>query len=109
MGHRIPGRTSYSGGLEAKAAGSIVLQKGMVTNIGQYTPVFLPGETLSQRSLAGHSLQGCKELDRTEVTHKQKTIFCFFFFFVLACGSSAPVRVECEGGAAAWFAGTLEV
>ena len=29
----------------------------------------------------------------------------FFFFFV--CGSSAPVRVECEGGAAAWLAGTL--
>ena len=25
----------------------------------------------------------------------------------LACGSSAPVRVECEGGAAAWLAGTL--
>ena len=29
----------------------------------------------------------------------------FFFFF--ACGSSAPVRVEHEGGAAAWFVGTL--
>ena len=24
-----------------------------------------------------------------------------------ACGSSAPVRVECEGGTAAWLAGTL--
>ena len=24
-----------------------------------------------------------------------------------ACGSPAPVRVECEGGAAAWLAGTL--
>ena len=23
------------------------------------------------------------------------------------CGSSAPMRVECEGGAAAWFAGTV--
>ena len=112
LGHRVPGRTRYSGGLEAKAARSIVLQKGMVTNIGQYTPLFLPGEMLSQRNLAGHSLQGCKELDRTEVTHKQKTgffvslVFCFFFF---ACGSSAPVRVECEGSAAAWLAGTLEV
>ena len=28
-----------------------------------------------------------------------------FFFF--ACGSSDPVRVECEGGAAAWLVGTL--
>ena len=29
----------------------------------------------------------------------------FFFFF--ACDSSAPVRVEHEGGAVAWLAGTL--
>ena len=28
----------------------------------------------------------------------------FFFFW---CGSSAPVRVECEGGAVAWLTGTL--
>ena len=28
---------------------------------------------------------------------------------VFACGSSAPVRVEREGGAAAWLAGTLAV
>ena len=28
-----------------------------------------------------------------------------FFFF--ACGSCAPVRVECEGGAAVWVVGTL--
>ena len=27
--------------------------------------------------------------------------------FFLACGSSDSVRVEREGGAAAWFAGTL--
>ena len=26
---------------------------------------------------------------------------------LLACGGSAPVRVEHEGGAAAWLAGTL--
>ena len=29
----------------------------------------------------------------------------FFFFF--ACSSSAPVKVELEGGAAVWLAGTL--
>ena len=28
-------------------------------------------------------------------------------FFVFACGCSAPVRVEREGDAAAWLAGTL--
>ena len=30
-----------------------------------------------------------------------------FFFFFFACESSAPVRVEHEGGAVAWLAGTL--
>ena len=34
----------------------------------QPTPVFLPGESCGQRSLAGYSPQGCKELDMTEVT-----------------------------------------
>jgi len=45
-----------------------MLQKGMSTSVGQYTPVFLPGETPCQRSLASHGLQGCKELDTTEGT-----------------------------------------
>ena len=36
----------------------------------QPTPVFLPGEFHSQRSLAGYSLWGCKESDTTELlTH----------------------------------------
>ena len=34
----------------------------------QPTPVFLPGESCGQRSLAGYSPQGRKELDMTEVT-----------------------------------------
>ena len=29
--------------------------------------------------------------------------------FIFACGSSVPVRVEREGGAAAWLVGTLAV
>ena len=33
--------------------------------------------------------------------HKHKT----FFFFLIACGSSAPVRVEHESGIAAWLVG----
>ena len=32
------------------------------------TPVFLPGESHGQRSLAGYSSHSCKELDTTEVT-----------------------------------------
>ena len=31
------------------------------------TPVFLPGEFHGQKNLAGHSPQGCKELDMTEL------------------------------------------
>ena len=34
----------------------------------QPTPVFLPGEPHGQRSLAGYSPWGCKELDTTEAT-----------------------------------------
>ena len=44
LGHRGSGSTRYSGELVPKAAGNIVLQKGMATSIGQYTPAFLPGE-----------------------------------------------------------------
>ena len=32
------------------------------------TPIFLPGESHEQRSMAGYSPEGCKELDTTEVT-----------------------------------------
>ena len=35
----------------------------------QPTPVFLPGESHGQRSLAGYSPRGCKESDTTEYTH----------------------------------------
>ena len=34
----------------------------------QPTPVFLPGESHGQKSLAGYSPQGCTESDTTEVT-----------------------------------------
>ena len=44
MGCRDSGNTRYSEELEAGAAGDIVLYKGVATNIGQYTPVFFPGE-----------------------------------------------------------------
>jgi len=43
------------------------------------TPVFLSGEFRGQRSLAGYSPWGCKELDTTErLTH----IFTLIFFEV---------------------------
>ena len=36
--------------------------------VWQPTPVFLPGESHGQRSLAGYSPLGCKESDTTEAT-----------------------------------------
>ena len=38
----------------------------------QPTPVFLLGKSYGQRSLAGHSTQGCKESDKTEQLHLSK-------------------------------------
>ena len=43
----------------------------------QPTPVCLPGESHGQRSLAGYSPRGCKELDMTWA-HKHDT-FCLFY------------------------------
>ena len=45
LGHSSSGSTGYSGELVAREAGNIVLKKGMATSIGQYAPVFLPGES----------------------------------------------------------------
>ena len=94
LGCRVSGRTRYSGEFAARAAGNRVLEKGMATSIGQYTPVFLPGEPSWQRSLAGHSLQGRKELDTMQpCTHRCKTFLPV----------SALLRAEREGGTAAWL------
>ena len=41
--------------------------------------------------------------DQSDPVHIDARLFFF------ACGSSAPVKVEREGGAAAWLAGTLAV
>ena len=35
---------------------------------GRGNPPFLPGESHGQRSLEGHSLQGCRKSDMTEAT-----------------------------------------
>ena len=44
-----------------------------------FTPVLLPGEFHGQRSLAGYSLWGCKELDMTEqlphTSQQQQSMF----------------------------------
>ena len=52
----------------AEATGDTVSAPGSGRRKWQPTPVFLPGESYGQRSLAGCILQGCKESDMTEVT-----------------------------------------
>ena len=78
---------------------------GQYASIGQYAPVSLPGEAPSLTEKRGRpNLQdhrvGYYRSDPAQA-HRHKTFF--------ACGSSAPVRVEREGGPAAWLVGTLAV
>ena len=74
----------------------------MATNIGQFTPVFLPGKLPSLTEETGRPQSTGSQrvgLDRSDPEHIDTRLF--------ACGSSAPVRVESEDSAAAWLAGTL--
>ena len=67
----------------------------MATSIGQYAPVFLPGETPSLTEKPGRPVSKvAKSRTLPKQPHMQR---CKMFF---ACGSSAPVRVEGEGGTA---------
>ena len=61
----------------------------------QPTPVFLPGEFHGQRSLAGYSPQGCKELDTIKCahththTHTHRGIFmgiALYFISIISLG-----------------------
>ena len=45
LGLQGSGSTRYSGESAAREAGNIELKKGMAASLGQYVPVFLPGET----------------------------------------------------------------
>ena len=48
-----------SGGSAVTNSPANVGDEGSVPGLGQPTPVFLPGESHGQRSLAGYSPQGC--------------------------------------------------
>ena len=55
------------------------------------TPVFLPGESHGQRSLAGYSPQGCKELDMTEVTeHARRHAYQYLTYFPILLTLTQP-------------------
>ena len=64
MAHRIKNLPANAGD-----SGSIPgLGRSPAGEKWQPTPVFLPGESHGQRSLAGYSTQSCKESDTMEVT-----------------------------------------
>ena len=75
----------------------------MTTNIGQSAPVFWPGEprslTEKPRRPQYTELQRVRHLAKRPCMHRRKIL--------LACGSSDPMRVEREGGAAGRLVGTL--
>ena len=64
----------FSGGSDSKGSACNSGDLGSIPGLGRSpgegkgypTPVFLPGEFHGQRSLAGYSPWGCKELDMTE-------------------------------------------
>ena len=76
----------------------------MATSIGPYVPAFLPGEPRSLREKPG----GPQSTGLQRVVHNRSDpvrIDARLFLPVQLC----PVRVECEGGAAAWLAAALVV
>ena len=75
----------------------------MATSIGPYALVFLPGEPASLTEKPGRPRSTRSQ--RVRHYHSDPAHIDARHFF--ACGSSAPVRVECEGGAAAWLMGIL--
>ena len=78
----------------------------MAASISQYTPIFLPGEhLLLQRSLEGW-FTVYQRIGQDQSYPKHINTRLIFFLF-LVCSRSTPVRVESEGGEAAWLVGTL--
>ena len=74
----------------------------MTTSVVQYAPVFLPGEPHPPTPPYREAWQGTAyRVTKSQTLLKQ---LCVHRCKVFACGSSAPVRVEHEGGAAPWLA-----
>ena len=83
LGCRGSGSTRYSGELAARAARNTVLQKGMATSIGQYAPVFLPGEPCSLTEKPGRPQStGSQRVGHYQSTLRAQTqdLFCLWQF-----------------------------
>jgi len=109
--HEVMGLEGFPGGLAVKNSPAVEdMQELWVRSLGREVPwrrawqptsVFLPGESHGQRSLAGYSSKGRKELHTTEVTSHtcmhdgtgchdlnflnvefQASFYTFFFHFI---------------------------
>ena len=70
--------------------------------------LFLPGEPPSLTEKPGRpQFTGSQRIGQDQSDPARISTRLFFFFLFFACGSSAPVRAEREGGAAPWLMGTL--
>ena len=62
---------------------SAVMNIGVHVSLSIPTPVFLPGESHGQRSLAGYSPWGCKESDSTAATEHAPVYHVVFALQIL--------------------------
>ena len=83
MGGSGPGITRYSEEPVVRAAGNIVLSKGMTTSIDQYAPIFLPVRTPLPNREAWQATVYRVTKSQTLLT------VCVDARLLLACGSSA--------------------
>ena len=71
----------------------------------QPTPIFLPGESHGQRSLAGYSPWGHKESDMTEATEHAGTedtllsteVHCLHYHLLMLPGGTSGKESACQG------------
>ena len=75
----------------------------MATSIGPYTPISLPGDRPSLTERPGRP----QSTGSQRGGHDQSDTVCIDCKSFSACGSTTPVRVEHEGGTAAWLARNL--
>ena len=62
---------------------------------GNPTPVFLPGESQGQRSLAGYSPRGCKESDTMGYTqHNPHLCLTEFYFLIKKKEKRGPKEIQ---------------
>ena len=102
LGSRESGSTRYSKSLAARAAGNMATRRvwlPVLANTLQYSCL---ENSLSDREAwqaTVYSVTKSQTRPKRPCRHRCKTFF--------ACGSSAPLWVECESGEAALLAGTL--